>query len=126
MASFIGRLQNILVSKLFAVVLISLLLSCLSIFPIANASAQPCGATWDITGTSGIKSNYQLGEDINGSISFRINNPSDCPGCFLQILVGLVDSQNTVIDVKCIYDGQPKVCPEWTVDTDPTPSYRPL
>jgi predicted GIY-YIG superfamily endonuclease len=117
MASFVGRSQNLLVSKLFAILLILLLLSCLSIFPVANASAQPCGATWDITGTSGIKSNYQLGEDINGSISFRINNPSDCPGCFLQILVGLVDSQNTVINVKCIYDGQPKVCPEWTVDT---------
>jgi hypothetical protein len=94
-----------------------ILLSCLYIIPEDYASAQACGAAWDITGTSGIKANYQLGEAINGSISFRINNPSDCPGCFLQILVGLVDSQNTVIDVKCIYDGQPKVCPGWTVDT---------
>ena len=117
MTSFVERLQNILMSKWLAVVLILPMLSCLSIFPIANASAQTCSPNWDVLSISGMKTNYQLGEAINGSISFRINNPSDCPGCFLQILVGLVDSQNTVIDVKCIYDGQPKVCPEWTVDT---------
>ncbi|MCJ7653786.1 MAG: restriction endonuclease [Dehalococcoidia bacterium] len=118
MASFVGRLQNILVSKWFAVALIALLLSCLSIFPLANASAQTCDDwNWDVWGISGIKTNYQLGETISGSISFKINNPSYCPGCVQQILVGLVDSQNRVIDVKCIYDGRPKVCPEWTIDT---------
>jgi uncharacterized membrane protein YeaQ/YmgE (transglycosylase-associated protein family) len=117
MASFIGRLQNILVSKWFAVILITLLLFCLSIFPIANASAQTCGGTWDITGTSGIKTSYQPGETISGSISFKINNQSDEPGVIQQILVGLVDSQNRVIDVKCIYDGRPKLCPEWTTGT---------
>ena len=114
MASFVGRLQNILVSKWFAVVLISLLLSCLSIFPIANASAQTCGGNWDISGTSGIKTNYQLGETISGNISFKINNPADCPRCIQQILVGLVDAQDYQVELKCIFDGIPQVCPQWT------------
>ncbi|MBM4446468.1 MAG: hypothetical protein FJ023_03835 [Chloroflexi bacterium] len=117
MALLIRKLSDIFVSKLFAVVLISLLLFCLSIFPTANASAQNCYADWDITGMSGIKTNYQSGETISGSVSFKINNPPDVPACIQQILVGLVDSQNTVVDVKCIYDGVPKVCPQWTTGT---------
>jgi hypothetical protein len=116
MASFIGRLQNILVSKLFAVVLISLLLSCLSIFPIANASAQTCGWNWDILSISGIKTNYQPGETISGNISFRLHNKANS-GAIQQLLIGIIDSQNKVIDVKCVYNGAPKDCPEWTTGT---------
>jgi len=116
MASFIGRLQNILVSKLFAVVLISLLLSCLSIFPIANASAQPCDWNWDILSISGIKTNYQPGETISGNISFRLHNKANS-GAIQQLLIGIIDSQNKVIDVKCVYNGAPKDCPEWTTGT---------
>ncbi|MCJ7655531.1 MAG: hypothetical protein MUO97_09605, partial [Dehalococcoidia bacterium] len=84
---------------------------------IANASAQTGYWNWDVLSISGIKTNYQLGETISGNVSFKINNPSDCPSCIQQILVGIVDSQNKVIDVKCVYDGIPKVCPQWTTGT---------
>jgi hypothetical protein len=116
MASFIGRLQNILVSKLFAVVLISLLLSCLSIFPIANASAQTCGWNWDILSISGIKTNYHSGETISGNISFRLNNAANSSP-IQQILIGIIDLENKVIDVNCVYNGVPKECPAWTTGT---------
>jgi hypothetical protein len=117
MASFVGRLQNILVSKWFSVVLISFLLFWLTIFPITNISAQTCDTNWNILSIIGIKSDYQSGETISGNISFRLNNPSVCPGCLQQILVGIVDSQTEVIDVQCVYDGIPKVCPQWTIGT---------
>jgi hypothetical protein len=110
-------MPNIWSSERFTVILITLLFSCLIIFPIANAYAQTCYADWDITGISDIKTNYQLGETISGNISFKINNPPDVPACIQQILVGIVDSQNKVIDVKCVYEGVPKVCPQWTTGT---------
>ena len=116
MALFVGRLQNILVSKWFAVVLISLLLSCLSIFPIANASAQTCGWNWDILSISGIKTNYQSGETISGNISFRLHNAANSKAT-QQLLVGIIDLQNRVIDVNCVYNGVPKECPAWTTGT---------
>lgn len=116
MTSFVERLQNILVSKWFAVVLISLLLSCLSIFPIANASAQTCGWNWDILSISGIKTNYHSGETISGNISFRLNNAANS-SAIQQLLIGIIDLQNKVIDVKCLYNGVPKTCPAWTTGT---------
>ena len=114
MTSFVGRLQNILVSKWFAVVLIFLPLSCLSIFPIANASAAACSASWDISAVDGLKSNYQLGESINGDVKFTISNAAGEPRVIQQILVGIADQTGKVYDFTCIYNGQPKECPEFT------------
>jgi hypothetical protein len=116
MALFVRKLSNILASKLFAVVLISLILTCLSIFPIANASAQTCDWNWDILSISDIKTNYQSGEIISGSISFRLHNAANS-SAIQQLLIGIIDSQNKVIDVKCIYNGVPKTCPAWTTGT---------
>jgi hypothetical protein len=32
-------------------------------------------------------------------------------------LIGIIDLQNKVIDVKCVYNGVPKACPAWTTGT---------
>jgi len=116
MASLVGRLRNILLSKWFAVIPIFLLMCCLSIFLIANVSAQTCGWNWDILSISGIKTNYQPGETISGNISFRLHNAANS-SAIQQILIGIIDSQNKVIDVKCVYNGVPKACPAWTTGT---------
>jgi len=116
MEPFIRKPLHILTSKWFAVVLISLLLSCLSIFPIENASAQTCGWNWDILSISGIKTNYHSGETISGNISFRLNNAANS-SAIQQLLIGIIDLQNKVIDVKCVYNGVPKTCPAWTTGT---------
>jgi hypothetical protein len=116
MASF-GKPQNIKLSRWHAFVIIFLISSCHYIFLADSASAQSCNPSWDILGTSGIKTTYKSGETISGNISFRLNNPSSCPSCIQQILVAIVDSQNKVIDVQCVYNGAPKACPQWTTGT---------
>ncbi|MCJ7516146.1 MAG: HNH endonuclease [Dehalococcoidia bacterium] len=113
----VGKLSNISVGIWAAFVILFIILSCLNIIPAENASAQTGYWNWDVLSISGIKTNYQLGETISGNISFKINNPTDCPKCIQQILVGLVDSQDFVVDLKCIFDGIPQVCPQWTTGT---------
>jgi hypothetical protein len=65
---------------------------------------------------SGIKTNYQPGETISGNISFRLHNAANS-SAIQQLLIGIIDAQNKVIDVKCVYNGAPKTCPEWTTGT---------
>ena len=113
----VGKLSNIPVKTWPAFVIIFLILFCLHIVPAENASAAACSASWDIWVTGGMKTNYQSGETISGNVNFKLNNPAICPRCTRQILVGIIDAQNKVIDVKCIYDGIPKVCPQWTRST---------
>lgn len=106
-----------LVSKWFVVGLCLLLLPCLNVLTVEKVSAQKCLGTWDIVSLSGIKSSYQPGEYISGSFMFKLNNPSSCPRCFQQILVGIVDQfgvkVKTIVPV-CVYNGIPKVCPDYT------------
>jgi hypothetical protein len=81
---------------------------------IQHVLAETCSGAWDITDTSGIKTNYQLGETISGNISFKISNSADCPRCTQQILIALIDSQGYLAGWTCIFDDIPQVCPDST------------
>lgn len=96
-----------------ALIIFFLILAYLPIIAADNASAQSCSGSWTITDTSWAKTNYQIGETISGSISFEISNLADCPRCTQQILIALIDSQNYIVDWKCIYDDIPQVCPPY-------------
>jgi len=94
-----------------SVVLGAILLAALCSFA---AQAEPLG-NWDVYSLSGVKASYESGETISATVNYKLNNPSHCPACIQQIVVGLVDQQgNRVVVVPCIYSGIPKVEPNWT------------
>jgi hypothetical protein len=114
MAIFVGRSANISAYKRFMVVLVLILLFCLNNFYIGSAFAQTCQAIWNVK-LFGIKASYQPREAISGRYEFQLNNASDNPNPIRQIVIGLVDQSGSkvIVVVPCIYDGVPKVCPEY-------------
>lgn len=100
----------------FVVVLVFTCSLFLSILPCNVEAANPCSNSWNVT-LKGLKSNYNLEENITGTLSYSIRNESRCPACVQQILIGIIDENGKVSDVACIYDGNPKTCPEETTGT---------
>ena len=109
-----NRQSDILVSKWFHWILVLMFVFTASGFPAESVSAQTCLGEWDVWGLSGVSSRYSPGASISGSLSYKISNNSDSPGAVAQVLVGLVDDYGHPIDVTCIYDGNPRTCPDYT------------
>lgn len=99
---------------ILALVLASILCAYLS--PIDTAFAQLCPERWEAS-LQGLKDTYKPGENIDFTVIYLTRNPSDCPTCRQQIIVGMVDSYGKVIYVSCVYDGSPQTCPKETSGT---------
>lgn len=99
---------------ILALVLASILCAYLS--PIDTAFAQLCPERWEAS-SQGLEDTYKLGENIDFTVNYLTRNPSDCPTCRQQIIVGMVDSSGKVIYVSCVYDGSPQTCPKETSGT---------
>jgi len=114
-----------LLNSCLSCILVFLLLCPVFVFhariTLAQTSAPPpperCAGVWDVWGLSGISSKYNSGAAIGGSLSYKISNNSDAPGALAQVLVGIVDQSGRSYGVTCIYDGNPRTCPDVTSGT---------
>jgi hypothetical protein len=77
-----------------------------------------CSGIWDVGNFSSTNSQYEPGTSLNGSLSYKISNNSNSPGTLAQVLVGIVDSSSRSYGVTCIYDGNPRTCPDYTSGTE--------
>lgn len=100
-------------NKRLSLLLIFFYILCFSLLPAYSVSAQLCPERWEAS-VEDIKESYKPGETITFTVNYLTRNPSDCPSCRQQILVGLFDASGTVIHVSCIYDGSPMTCPKET------------
>lgn len=76
-----------------------------------------CSGIWDVWGLGGVSPSYELGATISGSLSYKISNNWDSPGAIGQVLVGIIDQSGKPYNVTCIYDGNPRTCPDYTSGT---------
>jgi len=79
---------------------------------VFTVSQEKCEEGWNVSNLNLNKTTFSPGETVSGTVYYEVWNPSSCPACIQQIVVGIDNDAK-----ECIYNGIPNTCPNKTTGT---------